>query len=133
MENQKQKIKTILMLNDWGLKVQPNCILCGGEHRTISHLFFNSKYTRFLLIKMIFLNQAIWKITNTTPPTPTFSDIRLGRGCRHRWGFPKVYIQITSMAHLVTERHRRLKQHILRPPETLLQEIILSSSLSFRA
>lgn len=34
--------------------------------------------------------------------------------------------------HILSERNRRLRQQTLRPPELLLQEIIMNSSLSFR-
>lgn len=45
-----RQIKTLQMINAWEVQIQATCLLCGKEPETISHLFINCEFSRFLLI-----------------------------------------------------------------------------------
>jgi len=127
-------------LKSWKVQVPSACLLCNLEDETRSHLFFNYFYSRSLLIPLAeHLNLAFWKIMIIPVPTQSSPDIRLGdlteaaQKITHHsppWGLLWNAIGCLS-EHIWTERNKRYRQHVRRPPEVVLKEVIKDISLSF--
>lgn len=61
------------------INTQTVCLLCQNEDDAISHLFFNCKYTRKVVLAIVdTLGQSIWKIFNTPILGSLQTDIRIG-------------------------------------------------------
>lgn len=65
------------MLKAQEVQIQSICLLCGKEDESIGHMF-NCEYSRALLLRITeYLNQALWKNSNTPTPSLIHPDIRI--------------------------------------------------------
>lgn len=106
-----KQIKTLMMLSPWVVPVQPTYLLCGSNIKSISRLFFNWVFRDYSLTVQTteFLNNAVWKISNTPVPSPT----------HHTPSWTLHWNALGGLAwDIWSKRNRKLRQHTLRPLET---------------
>lgn len=72
-------LTTFAKLQGWGRDTQTTCLLCNQEDETIRHMFFNSEFSRSILLAMTEqLGESFWKILNIPKPHTLQTDIRIG-------------------------------------------------------
>lgn len=115
--------------------------LPGAENEFIDHLFCNCPCMRELLLDATKeLNGVIWKIQNSSIPTPSPQWWHQNRRCHgsHQQKFTYIvscwgthWSLLGSLAWQVwNERNRRLKQYTLKPPEIVCKNILRDVSIS---
>lgn len=68
---------SVLML--WGISTIDSCVLYGEEEESVSHLFFNCKFSREVLLEVYkATNQVIWKKSRILAKTSNWRDIMDG-------------------------------------------------------
>lgn len=119
-------------------KIPAACHLCNSHGESRGLFFFNCPYSRAILLPLA----EIRNHSSTTPqPIPSLAspDIRLGDLAEAYQKFT-LHTQLgllwnsfgTLAWHIRIERNKRLKQHTLRSPATVLKEVIRDIKLSFR-